>query len=118
MADMIDREELKKAVDTWDRFYYVPLQGVKRGSNDDYTALVRINDILHCIDTMPAADVQPIKHGRWICNAEYCKRKGYKPSGVGNYYWCSECDGAEQKPSDFCPNCGAKMIKDGEHNDT
>lgn len=53
MAEFIDREELKKAVDTWDRFYYVPLQGVKRGSNDDYTALVRIDDILHCIDNMP-----------------------------------------------------------------
>lgn len=49
------------------------------------------------------------KHGRWIGITEYCKKNGYIPSGVGNYYWCSECDGAEQKPSDFCPNCGARM---------
>lgn len=53
MAEYIDREELKKAIDTWDKFYYVPLQGVKRGRNDDYTALVRIDDILHCINNMP-----------------------------------------------------------------
>ena len=61
---MIDREALKKAIDTWDRFYYVPLQGVKRGCNDDYTALVRIDDILHCIDNMPAADAQSAN--QWI----------------------------------------------------
>lgn len=110
MADMIDREELKKAVDTWDRFYYVPLQGVKRGSNDDYTALVRINDILHCIDTMPTADVQPIKHGRWIYVGSVRSWDEIK---------CSACNSAFSTEDrdlilnwDFCPHCGARMDLD------
>ena len=57
-------------------------------------------------------DVQPAKRGRWIGIYEYCEKNGYVPSGMGIYYWCSECDKAEQKTSDFCPNCGARM--DGE----
>lgn len=57
----------------------------------------------------PTADVQPVKHGRWMGIYEYCEKNGYVPSGMGIYYWCSECDKAEQKTSDFCPNCGARM---------
>lgn len=60
------------------------------------------------------ADVQPVKHGRWIGITEYCKKNGYIPSGMGIYYWCSECDKEEQKTSDYCPNCGARM--DGDTN--
>lgn len=56
------------------------------------------------------ADV--LKHGRWIGIYEYCEKNGYVPSGMGIYYWCSECDKAEQKTSDFCPNCGARMDGD------
>lgn len=62
-----------------------------------------------------AADVQPMKHGRWIGIYEYCEKNGCIPSGMGICYWCSECDKAEQKTSDFCPNCGARM--DGEDNE-
>ena len=110
MTEMIDREALKKAIDTWDRFYYVPLQGVQRGCNDDYTALVRIDDILHCIDNMPSADVQPVKHGYWEEVTDY--------GGWGDtHYRCSVCGEEwyleDGKPKDnnmnFCPQCGAKM---------
>lgn len=66
------------------------------------------------IDQMPSADVQPVKHGRWIGINEYCKKNGYIPSGMGIYYWCSECGKGEPKISDYCPNCGARMIKDGD----
>lgn len=71
--------------------------------------------IIEAISDMSKADVQPIKHGRWIGITEYCKKNGYIPSGMGIYYWCSECGKEEQKTSDFCPNCGARM--DGEQND-
>ena len=61
-----------------------------------------------------AADVQPIRHGRWIDIHEYCKMNGYIPSGVAVYYWCSECMKEQEKTSDFCPNCGARMDGDAE----
>lgn len=57
-------------------------------------------------------DVQPICHGRWIGINEYCKKNGYIPSGMGIYYWCSECGKEEPKISDYCPNCGARMDGD------
>ena len=63
---------------------------------------------------VPSADVQLIKHGRWIDIHEYCKMNGYIPSGMGNYSWCSECEKAEPKISNYCPNCGARMGGDTE----
>ena len=68
-------------------------------------------EILGMIYEMPAADVAPVVHGRWI----------YK----GEYAVCTECggrsgtqyDGVEPIPlmTQFCPNCGAKMdgVNDG-----
>lgn len=64
---------------------------------------------MNAIDEMPAADVQFIRHGRWIDIHEYCKMNGYIPSGVAVYYWCSECMNEQEKISDFCPCCGADM---------
>lgn len=61
---------------------------------------------------IPAADVQPVKRGRWIDIYEYCKMNGYLPSGVAVYYWCSECMKEQEKTSDFCPCCGADMRGD------
>ena len=58
---------------------------------------------------IPAADVAPVRHGRWIC---INKRYGA--------YECSVCHGMDSNCSDyygihavteqeFCPSCGAKM---------
>ena len=57
------------------------------------------------INSIPASDVAPVVHGRWI----------YK----GEYAVCTECggrsgtqyDGVEPIPlmTQFCPNCGAIM---------
>ena len=60
------------------------------------------------IERILAADVAPVRHGRWINKGEYAV--------------CTECDGRSGTQYDgvepiplmtqFCPNCGAKM--DGE----
>lgn len=49
----------------------------------------------------PAADVAPVRHGRWLCGDYY---------DIGDV--CSECDWDSQMthPSyRYCPNCGARM---------
>nr|DAO70661.1 MAG TPA: hydrogenase/urease nickel incorporation protein [Caudoviricetes sp.] len=53
---------------------------------------------------LPAADVAPVRRGRWALNKKY-----------GDYE-CSECGQGDVKAMDFtnlkmryCPNCGAKM---------
>ena len=50
-----------------------------------------------------AADVAPVRHGRWIDGDPYCPicRKN-KFVGLDADIW------ADWKP-DYCPNCGAKM---------
>ena len=60
------------------------------------------------------ADVQPVKHGRWIDIYEWAKMHDSIPSGMCLYYWCSECQEEQEKKSNFCPHCGARM--DGDTN--
>lgn len=56
------------------------------------------------INSIPAADVAPVVHGRWVFGGDGC-------------VICSECN--EEEPNNnhrnYCPNCGAKM--DGGDND-
>lgn len=53
------------------------------------------------VDAIPAADVAPVVHGRWIYD-----KKAQRP-------YCSVCKGyfygATNSPMSYCPNCGAKM---------
>lgn len=60
-------------------------------------------------DTGLTADVQLVKYGRWIGIYEWAKMHDSRPSGICTYFWCSECQTAQEKKSNFCPNCGAKM---------
>lgn len=57
------------------------------------------------IERILAADVVPVRHGRWIDKVEYavCTECGGRS---GTQY-----DGVEPIPlmTQFCPNCGAKM---------
>ncbi len=53
---------------------------------------------------LPAADVAPVRHGRWLYGDYY---------DIGDV--CSECDWDSQMthpPYRYCPNCGAKMDKE------
>jgi len=54
---------------------------------------------------MPAADVQEVKHGRWL-----------RPYSNKQYKKCSVCgrEFSVNLPYDanYCPNCGAKMEED------
>ena len=60
--------------------------------------------VLHLLEEAPTIEAEPVKHGKWI--EKYCS------------WYCSECGKSgykgyiPAKPSDFCPNCGARM--DGE----
>lgn len=67
---------------------------------------IKVNEVLNSI---PAADVAPIRHGRWMheYDEDWC--------GGGRTY-CTNCghgyaDGAfhEVEEFNFCPACGAQM---------
>ena len=90
MAEYIDKEALRDALYDADA---ITMNGVK------------------ILNQFPAADVAPIRHGRWVSVP-------YKLARV-----CSVCNRDEPYKFadidadvyDYCPNCGAKM--DGELNE-
>ena len=58
---------------------------------------------LQSISDMPAADVAPVRHGRWVEKEKYT---------FGIMYDCSLCENRildTGHPWHYCPNCGAKM---------
>lgn len=74
-------------------------------SRDEY------DDLVNTIREQPAADVQPIRHGRWIDCTFYdpCEK-----SWEQNYeFKCSNCEHKiYNKPNDdnlFCGHCSARM---------
>lgn len=95
MAEYIERNELIKNLNKFAPEYYNAL----------------INDL---IIKQPAADVEPVKYGHWICIGD-----------IDEYIFeCSECheiyylnDGTPKEHQyNYCPNCGAKLCKGEENN--
>lgn len=58
-----------------------------------------------CINETAAADVAPVRHGRWI---EECEEGLYSCSACGTE-WVTIVGTPEENGMDFCPHCGAKM---------
>ena len=59
-------------------------------------------DYIYMIEDMPAADVVPVRHGRWIIDS------------AGGKIACSDCGciylGYNGRlPPNYCPNCGCRM---------
>ena len=59
-------------------------------------------DAADCIRYMDAADVAPVRHGRWKCNKPCPVCGGDRFDGLDADIW------ADWQPP-YCPNCGAKM---------
>jgi hypothetical protein len=63
-------------------------------------ALGVMKGAFHNNDAIPAADVVPVRHGRWM--------SGDMPTYGG--YKCSVCgENTVHYKAKYCPNCGARM---------
>lgn len=51
-------------------------------------------------------------------NLEYIKTIAERPQGKWIFGECSICGKFINKVSNYCPNCGSRMQKGGEKNDT
>lgn len=67
-------------------------------------------DVASAINNLPSADVEPVRHGRWIFSPD---------NAEGTCTWCSgKIYGRPYQntyvivPYKYCPHCGARM--DGE----
>lgn len=73
-----------------------------------------------CACEAPAADVEPVRHGRWDGEGDgYAETEDGEMVIVYDVWNCSKCgytiDDGTDDPAllpNYCPNCGAKM--DGE----
>lgn len=108
MDDYISREEVVKEIksrifaadDAWESGYNTAMAG-----------------IMEWIEHMPSADVQPVKHGRWIF------QNRYDEDGRCIFH-CSECNFETkvfpcnlipwQMHEIYCTGCGARMTEDLE----
>lgn len=62
-------------------------------------------DVCNALDTLPSADVQPVRHGHWIEHV-------YDLFPTEGTVECSECHEHESiflVNDKYCPNCGARM---------
>ena len=82
------------------------------GWND---AILMVKSMIH---SEKAADVAPVRHGRWIgCNGEIVDWDENNPGCPRHSCFCSICKSwltaSDEFPviAYFCPNCGAKMIE-------
>ena len=93
MDEYIKREMALEAIDE----YF-------RTTNPDDDEQIGVLKSRRIIRTLPAADVAPVRHGRWIEHKHF-RHDHY----IDSTYECSECNVEEPLTSDYCPNCGAKM---------
>lgn len=70
-----------------------------------------IESVIEFVENLPAADVAPVRHGRW---------NDINPTvlnpGVNWVCRCSLCGCPQDYKHNYCPNCGALMDgKEDEH---
>ena len=98
MSDYISREAAIRVID---ELY------VKRPLDSDRFVLTGVGARL---EELPAADVRPVRRGKWVPANEQ--------SNGGTVYCfscCSECGRKTATNTNFCPNCGADMREEIDH---
>ena len=81
---------------------YIKKGDIEQKIQDGLNNLVLGHDaieVLGMIYEMPAADVAPVRHGRWLC----------VDTDTEQFFLCNRCKKKEYWESDYCPSCGADM---------
>lgn len=109
MSDYISREAL---IGKAEKHYCDPCKGQGGDLGGDWCRSCVINSVLEKVRGIPAADVEPVRHGEW--------RLVRRMAACGEYE-CSVCGrietfGCFNKPENnpYC-HCGAKMDLEGEN---
>lgn len=102
MAEYIERERLLR------KFNIDDMMNVNG-------TLISLREARETISNFPAADVVPVRYGRWE-EADWIEPddKGFEFNRTPKAAWrCSECRNCFKKEllwkNNYCPNCGAKM---------
>ena len=92
MAEYIELEAAVKAFNNFD---------AGRADSPPFTLLTP-EEFAEYLYELPIADVAPVVYGRWVTHY----RSG---TPVAEGYVSTCCDMWNNRKSDYCPNCGAKM---------
>ena len=60
---------------------------------------IPLADLVDTFAEIPAADVSPVRHGRWLC----------ADTDTEQFFLCNRCKKKEYWESNYCPNCGCRM---------
>ena len=124
--DLISREDLKKAINTYDKFACLPSGKLEPFRNLEHSEMfepyVHLRDIRNAIDNAPTVDMntelsvaylkgrrqgqsEERPQGKWSFDSEFLMIG----SPYGSYK-CSNCGvHTDDKEDNFCWNCGADM---------
>jgi hypothetical protein len=107
--DAISRNELLKAIDTWDKFGVDDTNSLFRLDNlslPHYVPYIHYDDVIKCIKGMPPVTQ---KSGKWIYDETIenwrCSKCNETPKTMG-YVGTADFMAEHFK---FCNHCGAKM---------
>ena len=115
MAEYIERtEELMLAVNAGARV----IENTKRYHGASYCIGVfsadhkeipylKAAEVLRGFDGIPAADVAPVRHARWVDN--HCTACGMMPMGDEMWKHCDFEPPRFERFMDYCPICGCRM---------
>ena len=94
MAEYIEREAISEEIR---KYYY------KNPPNSSYEEGFDrgLDRAQRAILNAPAANVAPVRHGRWVHHIAGGKQI--------SACWCSVCNVEHETEQNYCPNCGAKM---------
>lgn len=111
MDDYIDRKTTIEAVHSAMYPYFCGAEDGDILSEDEKLVLSVNKTICTAIKVLPSADVQPVRHGKWI----KAQRKGITSYGDG----FAECDKCHEVSwlgwnDKYCRNCGADMRGDND----
>lgn len=104
--DLISREKLKRAIETYDKFACLPdgkIYPVRELKHPEmFIQYIHVNDVIKAIDNAPTEKAEWIYCGVWS--------EGIGPGQVfGDKVKCSNCMTEYRFTHRFCPYCGRRM---------
>lgn len=95
MTEYIEREAFKEVLTR-----YLNAPHVQMRNSVGQSMQIAIKSCIEFLDNEYAADVAPVRHGRWFDKGSLSCR-------------CSKCGCKNYKETKWCPNCGCKMELEG-----
>ena len=76
---------------------------------EEYPETMLVEAVHGALLIVPAADVAPVRHGRWIMRGGKLHCDNCDSLAPLNRGWEDGCTTYEYTASRWCPNCGARM---------